>query len=137
MINDNNFSPDLLAPCGINCGVCIAYLRAKNKCPGCRNIRVDTSKYRLNCRIRNCEQIAGSSPGFCYNCTKPYCKRMKQLDKRYHTRYKTSLIANLESLRTKGLEAFLTAEAERWQCKSCGSTLSIHRETCMNCGIPC
>lgn len=26
----------LIAPCGINCGVCNAYLRVRNKCQGCR-----------------------------------------------------------------------------------------------------
>jgi hypothetical protein len=28
----------LVAPCGMNCGICRAYLREKNKCPGCRVI---------------------------------------------------------------------------------------------------
>ncbi len=26
----------LIAPCGMNCGICLAYLRTKNVCPGCR-----------------------------------------------------------------------------------------------------
>lgn len=26
---------NLIAPCGMNCGVCIAYLREKNRCQGC------------------------------------------------------------------------------------------------------
>ena len=27
---------ELIAPCGMNCGICYGYLREKNKCPGCR-----------------------------------------------------------------------------------------------------
>lgn len=30
-----SFDKSLIAPCGMNCGTCIAYLRDKNKCPGC------------------------------------------------------------------------------------------------------
>ena len=26
----------LIAPCGMNCAVCLGYLREKNKCPGCQ-----------------------------------------------------------------------------------------------------
>ena len=27
----------MIAPCGINCGFCMAHLRDKNKCPGCNS----------------------------------------------------------------------------------------------------
>ncbi len=36
MESQNNFS--IIAPCGMNCSICMAYLRGKNKCPGCRGI---------------------------------------------------------------------------------------------------
>lgn len=36
MIQTVAFEKHLIAPCGMNCGTCIAYLRDKNKCPGCR-----------------------------------------------------------------------------------------------------
>ncbi len=29
-------NPVLIAPCGMNCGTCLGYLREKNKCVGCR-----------------------------------------------------------------------------------------------------
>lgn len=31
----------LIAPCGMNCSICMAYLREKNKCPGCRGNDID------------------------------------------------------------------------------------------------
>jgi hypothetical protein len=37
----------LIAPCGMNCGVCMAYLREKNKCPGCRLINVRVAGYLM------------------------------------------------------------------------------------------
>ena len=37
------FDPDLIAPCGMNCNICMAYLREKNKCPGCREIDINKS----------------------------------------------------------------------------------------------
>ena len=134
MAHNVAFQPDLIAPCGINCRVCIGFLREKNKCPGCRLITADTSKYRLNCRIRNCEFPAQTSAGFCYDCTRFPCQRMKQLDKRYRTRYKTSLIGNLELIKEKGIEAFLMTEKKRWTCATCGGIVSIHRGHCMLCG---
>ena len=27
---------ELIAPCGMNCGICKYYYREKDKCPGCR-----------------------------------------------------------------------------------------------------
>jgi len=33
----SGFSSEILiAPCGMNCGACIAFMRDKNNCPGCR-----------------------------------------------------------------------------------------------------
>ena len=28
--------PELIAPCGMDCGLCMGYLREKNTCGGCR-----------------------------------------------------------------------------------------------------
>jgi uncharacterized radical SAM superfamily Fe-S cluster-containing enzyme len=39
----------LIAPCGMNCSICSAYLREKNKCPGCRLMNIE---YCKKCIIR-------------------------------------------------------------------------------------
>ena len=39
---------------------------------------------------------------------------MKQINKRYTVRYETSLIANLEFIRDKGMEKFLQEEKKKW-----------------------
>jgi len=35
----------LIAPCGMNCGICLAYLREKKKCPGCNGSNEDKQVY--------------------------------------------------------------------------------------------
>ena len=55
MESTNKFS--LIAPCGMNCGICMAYLREKNKCPGCRGDDTNKPVTRVGCKIKNCEAI--------------------------------------------------------------------------------
>jgi len=127
------FGRSLIAPCGMNCGTCIAYLRDKNKCPGCRMISIDKSITRQNCIIRNCDHLKNKASLFCYECENFPCKRLKQLDKRYRTKYRTSFIQNLETIEEMGITAFLASEALRWTCPGCGAVLSCHRQNCLVC----
>src|SRR5512147_2184690 len=129
-----SFDTRLMAPCGMNCGVCLGYLRQKNHCSGCRTRQVDDRKTRVQCTIANCSHLAETESGFCYECKKYPCKRMKQLEKRYSTKYKTSLAGNLEKIKQMGLEAFAGSEYEKWLCPHCGGTVCIHRGYCWTCG---
>jgi hypothetical protein len=134
MITGVQFNRKNLAPCGINCGTCRAYLRSKNNCPGCM---ADSGPQRtscLNCKIRNCAELRNSESEFCYDCSEFPCSRLKHIDKRYKTKYRTSLIQNLIEIKTKGTEAYLLNERSRWTCKSCGSALCIHERNCIKCG---
>lgn len=124
----------LIAPCGMNCGVCLAYLREKRKCPGCHGEDTNKSASRIKCILRNCEINKRSQSGFCYECEKYPCKRLKQLDKRYRTKYSMSMIENLESIRRIGLLTFFENENERWRCTKCGGTICVHRGYCSACG---
>ena len=124
----------LIAPCGMNCGVCLAYLRGKSKCSGCHGDNTNKSTYCIKCIIRNCEMIKISQSGFCFECEKYPCRRLKQLDKRYRTKYAMSMIEYLESIKEIGLSAFVANEKERWHCKKCGGVICVHRGYCFNCG---
>lgn len=97
----------LIAPCGMNCGICLAYLRNKNVCKGCWGKNENKSKSCLNCIIKNCELLNKIDSKFCYDCEKYPCKRLKQLDKRYRLKYRMSMIDNLESIRRNGLVMFV------------------------------
>ncbi|MFC1901317.1 DUF3795 domain-containing protein [Chloroflexota bacterium] len=124
----------LIAPCGMNCGICLAYLREKRNCSGCHGDDSNKPPTILNCIIRNCEMIKTSQSGFCFECVKYPCKRLKQLDKRYRTKYVMSMIENLGSIKGIGLSAFIENEKERWHCVKCGGVICVHRGYCYNCG---
>ena len=128
-----SFDKVLIAPCGMNCGTCIAYLRVKNKCPGCRVCSADKAVSVQRCIIPKCVNLEKTESKFCYECEKFPCKRVKQLDKRYRTRYNTSFIENLAMIREKGIGKFLEFEAKRRTCNNCGAVLSVHRDHCLNC----
>jgi len=127
------FTGSMIAPCGINCGTCIAFLRSRNKCHGCSVVSSDKPKTRLSCRIKNCEQLASTTFKLCYECSIFPCQRVKQIDKRYRMKYHTSLIQNLHNIKETGMENFLLKESERWVCPECGSGLSVHKDYCLSC----
>ena len=125
---------EMIAPCGMNCGICKGYLREKKKCPGCRRNNTSNSSSRVRCIIKNCEVIKTNQSGFCYECQKYPCRRLKQLDKRYRTKYSMSMIENLESIKATGLSAFVEKEKKRWHCAKCGGVICVHRGYCHDCG---
>ena len=88
----------LIAPCGMICGICKAYLREKKRCPGCRGIDENKSFSVVNCRIKNCDELKKHDAKFCFECEKLPCARLKQLDKRYRTKYSMSMLENLECI---------------------------------------
>jgi len=123
----------LVAPCGMICWTCLAYLRDKNRCRGCGSTDVNNWKSTSNCSIRNCSLLADTESKFCYDCEKFPCRRLKDLDKRYRTKYHTSFVENLVSIKNNGLEAFINQEYAKWKCPECGGTICIHRGFCLNC----
>jgi hypothetical protein len=129
------FDKSLIAPCGMNCGTCMAYLREKNKCYGCRITFDDKLKTRVMCVIKNCSNLEKTTSKFCYDCKEFPCQRLKHIDKRYRTKYKTSFIENLLMIKDTGIRNFLVFESERRTCNNCGSTLCVHRNFCPACKI--
>ncbi len=126
------FDPVLIAPCGLNCGTCMGYLRQKNHCPGCRLITETNYKSIRQCIIRNCAELEKTSSKFCHECGKFPCRRLKQLDKRYRTKYRTSAIENLQMIRNS-MTDFLAFESARRTCPHCGAVVCVHREDCLQC----
>ena len=64
----NKFS--LIAPCGMNCGICMAYLRNKNKCSGCRGVDTNKPITRTKCKIKNCLIFQKDKAKFYFECEK-------------------------------------------------------------------
>ncbi|MBN1184010.1 MAG: DUF3795 domain-containing protein [Bacteroidales bacterium] len=133
MIKPVSFEKHLIAPCGMNCGTCIAFLRDKNKCPGCRIKSPDKAISVKQCIVTRCNYLQNTTSKFCYDCEKFPCKRIKDLDKRYRTKYRTSFIENLAMIKENGIDSFLVFESKRRTCINCGSVLSVHRDHCIRC----
>jgi len=129
---------DLIAPCGMNCRLCLGYVRKVNTCPGCMRITRkpdNTSKYRSCCILRNCDHLRKTGRKYCSSkCSRFPCRRLKQLDKRYRTKYGMSMLDNLETIEKLGIRWFVRDQKEKWTCPGCGELLCVHRQECLICG---
>jgi hypothetical protein len=124
----------LIAPCGMNCGLCSGRLRAKRVCQGCTGDDAGKPASCTQCLIRNCETLQASESGFCFECARFPCPRLRRLDKRYRTKYGMSMVDNLRSIQEVGLDRFVALERRRWACPACGGLVCVHREECIHCG---
>lgn len=127
---------EFIAPCGMNCRLCMAYQRDKNQCKGCWSDIGYKAKSCSSCIIKNCSVIQNNKSKFCFECDKFPCQRLKQLDKRYRTKYHMSMIENLEYIKQYGINAFLQNEETKWTCKECGSIVCVHKFICLDCKTP-
>jgi hypothetical protein len=127
MAGKSPFKTTLIAPCGMDCAICSAFLREKNRCGGC---------YAPDCRCKNCTISAcGKIRGrYHHECGEFPCRRLSQLDKRYRTKYGMSMIANLAAIQEHGIREFVKTERERWTCKACGGIIDVHHGRCAACG---
>lgn len=128
------FAEELIAPCGVNCGVCIAYLRKKSKCCSCMISGMNKPAHCNKCRIKFCDEHEKSEFTYCYECSKFPCTRLRSLDKRYVEKNQVSLIQNSTLISENGLSQFLKNENEKWKCEHCCAVLCVHRKSCLNCG---
>lgn len=128
-------SDKMIAPCGMNCGLCIGHIREKNKCLGCREIDAYKSSYRRECYIRSCQILKNNNWEYCSEkCEKYPCTRLKNIDKRYRTKYGMSMMENLRNIKKFGIEKFVESEQIRWKCHECGEIICVHRTYCLKCG---
>jgi len=130
------FKQELIAPCGMNCGICIGYFgysmdgnKRKITCEGCR-IR------NKNCAfiIKRCEILSNKEIDFCFECKDFPCENLKKLDTRYRTRFNMSMIENLKYIEKNGISKFIENEVERWKCPKCGGVICVHNGKCYDCG---
>ncbi len=133
-VQSKSMTVNLIAPCGINCGVCRAHLRAKNTCPGCRAEDADKPKTRVICKIKTCETFVKSKLDYCFECDQFPCAVLLHLNKRYRTKYSTSPVANLLAIHKRGMSKLLRNEAKKWTCRQCSGLLCMHDPFCPACG---
>jgi hypothetical protein len=124
-----------IAPCGMNCRLCYAFSRDKNTCPGCRGDDSLKMKSVLACRIKNCQKVLSAQVDYCFECDGFPCARLRQLDRRYRTKYGMSMIQNLQNIREFGLRRFTRNERDRWTCRRCGEVICVHKPHCRSCQL--
>ena len=127
--------PELIAPCGMNCQICLAYFgytvsgkKRKQTCTGCRQ--------RLRpCAFikKHCEELSKKRIDYCFECKDFPCDSLKKLDKRYREKYQMSMIENLEYIKEKGMASFLKQQEDRYRCPECGGMICVHDKQCYTC----
>ena len=130
------FTPELIAPCGMNCGICIAFfgytMSGKKRKHTC-----------ITCRLRNkscafikkqCDKLKDGVIEYCFECMDFPCKSLTTLDKRYRAKYRMSMIENLQELKEKGMKQFLANQERKYKCPQCGNIISVHDRKCYACG---
>ena len=122
-----------IAPCGINCALCVAHQRKRNKCGGCNGPEDQKIFHCTVCKIKNCKERPTGKTGYCSTCKRFPCILITKLDVRYTKKYGVSVINNLEEIKKDGIEKFIKKEEQKWKCIKCGSLLCMHRDNCQNC----
>jgi hypothetical protein len=128
MAAKNPFRTTLIASCGMDCAICMAHLRKKNRCDGCN---APDRRCHKNCVISSCSLI---KERYHHTCTEYPCEKLRQLDDRYRKKYGMSMLANLEAIRQNGIREFVRTERERWTCTTCGGIIDVHHRRCSGCG---
>ena len=133
------FTSDLIAPCGMNCGICKSYLAysrgvpyKKGEVSHCNGCLVRDK----NCAFikRDCPRKVGKNLRFCYECEDMPCKQLAKLDELYRARYGMSMVENQKMMQQKGIDEFLRSQAEKYRCPGCGDVVSVHDGKCYACG---
>jgi hypothetical protein len=131
------FKPELVAPCGMNCGICKLYLafsrglpKEKGKVSHCNGCLIRAK----NCYIkRGCKKLRTKQVKYCYECAEMPCKNLEHLERRYQERYTTSLVGNLKEVKEKGMEQFLQNQENSFKCSNCRDVVSVHNRECYTC----
>ncbi|MFA6000865.1 MAG: DUF3795 domain-containing protein [Thermoleophilia bacterium] len=129
---------DLIAPCGMYCAICSGYLAYLNQIPRKRG-KISHCK---GCRARDkkcawlkgdCELLAKGKVRYCFECPDFPCGHLQHIDARYRRNFGMSMIENLETIRDRGVKAFLREQKARFTCSRCQGLISVHSGKCYVC----
>ena len=126
---------ELIAPCGMNCGICLGFFgytmngnKRKSKCTGCNPSGKSCAHLK-----KFCERLRKKEIEYCYECHDFPCTHLEKLDNKYRERFDMSMINNLESIRDNGMDNFLKQQEKIYKCPECGGTICVHNGFCYNC----
>jgi predicted RNA-binding Zn-ribbon protein involved in translation (DUF1610 family) len=140
------FSPELLAPCGLYCGLCAIMIAdrdenaaLKEKLAGLYGVTVDDLHckgcksdakfgYCQFCPIRNCTEERGFEG--CYQCDEWPCNLIEQFPMPVGKKVMMRVVPAWKEL---GTEAWVESELEHYRCPSCGQAQFRGAKRCRNC----
>ena len=128
---------EMIAPCGLDCGLCKRAHAETNPCRGC--LGPDAYKpvfCSKQCGIILCRKRKEKGYEYCDECPDYPCEDVMEKENRYTSKYPLyeSLKKNLQVIRKLGMIQFLENEREQWACKECGGVVSVHTGICSECG---
>jgi hypothetical protein len=140
---------DLLAPCGLYCGVCAVYIATRDdnekfkkrlttvydvpveqiQCKGC--LSDDVFVYCTICQIKSCVKSKGYDA--CHQCEDFPCEYVESFP--YPVGKKVILRATPQ-WREWGTEKWVAEEENRYHCPECSYVLFRGAKRCRNCDSP-
>lgn len=149
-----NINKDLLAPCGLYCGVCAVYIAHRDNnikfkerivnvykpftktieditCKGCMaENHEEKFGFCQKCGIRDCIKKLGYEG--CYQCDKFPCWRIKRFPMPVG---KKVIMRAIPYWKEFGTEKWVDEEIKRYHCPKCGNALFRGAKKCNQCGI--
>ena len=136
---------ELVAPCGIYCGICPVYIADKGNieslkegiaaafnvsvgevwCDGCRSGRVFLTD--ADCTVKPC--VAAKGFDGCYECDEFPCHNIE--DRLEPVR--RAILRSVPALREVGIEDFPALEEAHYRCPHCGCRLHMAARQCPDC----
>ena len=131
------FKAEMIAPCGLDCNICLQALIEKDPCPGCNGADEGKPEFcSKRCGIILCRKRRENGYQYCDECPDYPCVDVMEKENRYTTKYphRESPLENLKMIREQGMEAFLEQQRRLWICPNCGNAFSVHDSYCPHCG---
>ena len=131
------FTPKMVAPCGLDCSLCLKALEKEAPCPGCNGPDANKPSFcSERCGIIRCRKRKEEGYAFCDECPEYPCGDVMEKERRYTSAYPLveSPLKNLRRIRENGMEKFLKSERAQWTCGECGGVISVHTDKCCGCG---
>lgn len=149
----SNINKDLLAPCGLYCGVCAIHIADRDnnlkfkerlvdvykpftktiddiKCSGCLSENPENIfGYCQTCPIRDCVKSKGIDG--CYQCNDFPCKFIERFPIPVG---KKVILRAIPSWKDLGTEKWVEEEEKRYHCPDCGNSLFRGAKRCNICG---
>lgn len=101
---------DLVAPCGLYCGECTAFLN--EECGGCRSDEGLSKNYKKYCKIYACS--SGKNLNVCLECRKFPCEFFDffKAEKLEESSWFLDIWSNMKQIKVVGLTKFLKGKAD-------------------------